>query len=79
VSFWGPRLSYTTSGDSTAVSVYVLIAIIKKRLKIEANLYTILQVLSLSTFEKVPLIQLLTDVNYTPEGPVDSKQLNLFD
>jgi transposase len=46
-----------------AISVYVLIAIIKKQLKIDMNLYIILQILSISTFEKVPLRQLLTNFN----------------
>jgi hypothetical protein len=44
-----------------AISVYVLIAIIKKRLRIEASLYTILQIMSLTLFEKIPLDQLLND------------------
>ena len=48
-----------------AISVYVLIAIIKKRLDIKADLYTILQILSLTLFEKTSLIQLLADVEHT--------------
>ncbi|NQV45036.1 MAG: IS4 family transposase, partial [Rhodospirillales bacterium] len=44
-----------------AISVYVLIAIIKKRLDIKADLYTILQILSLTLFEKNSLIQLLVE------------------
>src|ERR1700761_195897 len=43
-----------------AVSVYVLVAIVKKRLKLEASLYTLLQVLSVTLFEKLPLDQTLT-------------------
>ena len=43
-----------------AISVYLLVAIVKKRLHIDASLYTILQVLSLTAFEKTPLIQLLS-------------------
>jgi HKD family nuclease len=45
-----------------AISVYVLVAIVKKRLKIEASLYTILQILSLTLFEKTPLDQLLKNM-----------------
>lgn len=44
-----------------AISVYVLIAIIKKRLSVELSSYTILQILSIALFEKVPLVQMLTD------------------
>jgi len=44
-----------------AISVYVLIAIIKKRLSVELSPYTILQILSIALFEKVPLVQMLTD------------------
>ena len=43
-----------------AVSVYVLVAIVKKRLKLEASLYTLLQVLSVTLFEKLPLDQTFT-------------------
>jgi hypothetical protein len=64
-----------------AISVYVLIAIIKKRLDIKADLYTILQILSLTLFEKTSLIQLLADVEHTVET-IDqdnmSNQLDLF-
>jgi hypothetical protein len=42
----------------------VLIAIIKKRLNVEASPYTILQILSITLFEKVPLVQMLTDFDY---------------
>jgi hypothetical protein len=44
-----------------AISVYVLVAIAKKRLGVEASLYTILQILSLTLFEKIPLDQLFND------------------
>jgi len=62
-----------------AVSVYVLVAIIKKWLKIETSLYNILQVLSLTLFEKISLIQLLDKYNNNPMLIEDSIQLNLFD
>ena len=50
-----------------AVSVYVLCAIIKKRLHLEQNLYTILQTLSLTLFDKTTLFQLLRQEHYTTE------------
>jgi len=46
-----------------AVSVYVLIAIIKKKLKIEHSLYTILQILSVTLFEKSPILKVHSDIN----------------
>ena len=63
----------------TAISVYVLVAIIKKRLKLPAELYTILQILSLTLFEKVPLYQLLTQTDYKTDHRDILNQLNLFD
>lgn len=62
-----------------AISVYVLIAIIKKRLNIETELYTILQILSLTLFERIPLDQLLMNKGYNAESLETSNQLNLFD
>jgi len=62
-----------------AIAVYVLVAIMKKRLNINPELYTILQILSLTLFEKSPLLQTLTLSDYTSEMPVDSNQLFLFE
>ncbi len=62
-----------------AVSVYVLVAIIKKRLDIDASLYTILQVLSVTVFEKTPLLQVLREIEHTEESHALHNQLNLFD
>ncbi|MDP6926430.1 MAG: transposase, partial [Rhodospirillales bacterium] len=61
-----------------AISVYVLVAIIKKRLNIKADLYTILQILSLTLFEKTSLIQLLAESEHTMEVSGMSNQLDLF-
>jgi len=62
-----------------AVSVYILVAIIKKRLKLEISLYTILQILSVSAFEKIELSTLLKDTNYKEQCDHDCNQLLLFD
>jgi len=62
-----------------AVSVYVLIAIIKKMLKIQLSLYTILQILSVTVFEKMPILQVVTDSGYKSCGHESSNQLILFD
>jgi len=59
--------------------VYVLIAIIKKMLKIQLSLYTILQILSVTVFEKMPILQVLTDSGYKSCSPESSNQLILFD
>jgi Transposase DDE domain len=61
-----------------AVSTYVLIAIIKKELQIEASLYTLLQIHSVSVFEKTQISCALQRDSTTPESPTTSNQLNLF-
>ncbi|KAB2892292.1 MAG: IS4 family transposase [Desulfobulbaceae bacterium] len=78
-SFYGTSENAVKSQIWIAVSVYLLVAIMKKRMKIEASLYTILQVLSVTIFERVPLLQVLTKEEYitTPDGL--RKQLHLFD
>jgi hypothetical protein len=78
-SFYGTSENAVKTQIWIAVSVYVLVAIIKKRLKIETSLYNILQVLSLTLFEKISLIQLLDKSNNNPIVIEDSIQLNLFD
>jgi hypothetical protein len=62
----------------TAVSVYVLVAIIKKRLNLDVSLYTLLQVFSVTLFEKIPLNKDLFDIKQNLEEDMISNQLNLF-
>lgn len=62
-----------------AVATYVLIAIVKKELQIDASLYTLLQILSVSVFEKTQLQQAFQGDNYIPEQADFDNQLNLFD
>ena len=62
-----------------AISVYVLVAIIKKRLNLDLSLYTILQILSVTAFEQVPIIQVLTNFDYSSTGVDSDKQLLLLD
>ena len=62
----------------TAVSVYVLVAIIKKRLNLDASLYTLLQVFSVTLFEKIPLNEDFFDTKHILEDDMISNQLNLF-
>jgi len=78
-TFYGTSENAVKTQIWIAVSVYVLVAIIKKRLKIETSLYNILQVLSLTLFEKISLIQLLDKSYNNPMFIDDSIQLNLFD
>jgi hypothetical protein len=62
-----------------AISVYVLVAIVKKELGLDRSLYEILQILSITLFEKTPILQALS-ANYTHlEEPQDRNQLLLFD
>ena len=61
-----------------ALSVYLIVAIIKKRLKLEVSLYTILQILSVSLFEKVPILQALSNIEPQSEDLQTDNQLNLF-
>ena len=78
-AFFGTSENAVKTQIWIAISVYVLVAILKKRLRIEHSLYTILQLLSLTLFEKVPLQQLLTMTSYRIENDYQHIQLNLFD
>ena len=62
-----------------AISSYVLVAIMKKRLKIDLTLYTILQILSISLFEKKPIYQVLTQSDYKNKMTSAHIQLKLFE
>ena len=62
-----------------AVSVYVLVAIVKKRLKLTASLYEMLQILSLTMFERIPLDQLLNKIGTEDVQLFSDNQMNLFD
>ena len=78
-AFFGTAENTVKTQIWTAISVYVLVAIIKKRLKLTTELYTILQILSLTLFEKVPLYQLLAQTGYKTDHRDILNQLNLFD
>jgi hypothetical protein len=78
-AFFGTSENAVKTQIWIAVSVYVLVAIIKKRLNLSASLYQILQILSLTLFEKIPLDQLLNFKHSDPNDAVLSNQLNLFD
>ena len=61
-----------------AISVYVLLAIVRKRLRLERNLYPLAQILSLPLFEKMPLLQPFSPINDSSELAPSGNQLNLF-
>jgi len=78
-SFFGTSENAVKSQIWNAISVYVLVAIIRKRLDIKTDLYTILRILSLTLFEKIPLNQLLMNAEYKEESCTMDNQLNLFE
>lgn len=77
--FYGTSENAVKSKIWIAVSVYVLVAIIKKRLNLDASLYTLLQILSVTLFEKMPIQQALQGIGGQSENSCFSNQLNLFD
>jgi len=78
-SFFGTTDNAVKTQIWIAVSVYVQVAIIKKRLNLDASLYTILQILSVTIFENIPLDQLLMDNEFTQDNADSPNQLILFD
>jgi len=78
-SFFGTSENAVKSQIWIAVSVYVLVAILRKRLNITASLYEMLQILSLTMFEKMALNQLLARTPLDTNSPDSTNQLFLFD
>ncbi len=76
--FYGTSENAVKSQIWVAVSVYVLVAIIRKRLDLDASLYTLLQVLSVTLFEKMPLNQHLFQLDHTSDQSMISNLLNLL-
>jgi len=78
-AFYGTSENAVKTQIWIAVSVYVLVAIVRKRLGLEASLYQILQILSVTIFEKMPILQVL-QASDSEENLVDAgNQLILFD
>lgn len=77
-NFYGTSQNAVKTQIWIAISIYVLVAILKKRLNIPTSLYTILQILSVTVFERIPLLQLLTDTTMVEEILDSQNQLNLF-
>ena len=76
--FYGTTENAVKTQIWIAISVYVLVAIVKKRLKLDLSLYTILQILSIHLFEKVPILKALSNVDYKEPKDDGCKQLDLF-
>jgi len=77
-SFYGTSENAVKTQIWIAISVYVLVAIIQKRLNLDMSLYTFLQILSVTAFEKVPIYQLLTEFGDSNHLDDSRKQLQLF-
>lgn len=78
-AFYGTSENAVKTQIWTAISVYVLVAIVRKQLRCDHSLYTVLQVLGVSLFEKVPLPQLLTTLDPTAFDDPIANQLPLFE
>jgi IS4 transposase len=78
-AFYGTSLNAVCTQIWVAVAVYVLIAIVRKELKTEKSLYAILQVLSISLFEKAPLFQILNETSEIKQSNEFCNKLTLFD
>ena len=77
-AFYGTSENAVKTQIWIAISVYVLVAIVKKRLNLSLSLYTILQILSVSLFEKTPILQALTPTDYNDNENDFRRQLILF-
>ena len=78
-SFFGTSENAVKTQIWIAISVYVLLAIIKKRLNLQVSLYTFLQILSVTIFEKVPILQIVTEKDSKCQSGQNNNQLLLFD
>ena len=78
-AFYGTSENAVKTQIWIAVSVYVLVAIVRKRLMLPISLYQILQILSVTLFEKTPILQALQPSDSQDDSLDSSNQLNLFD
>jgi IS4 transposase len=76
--FYGTSENAVKTQIWIAVSVYVLVAIVKRRLRLDASLYTLLQVLSVTIFEKMPIHTVLSSEATRSDSVASANQLNLF-
>lgn len=78
-SFYGTSRNAVYCQIWIAICMYLLVAILKKRLKLEHSLYTLLQIFSLTLFEKVTINELFTNSIYKPTGSDNTNQLSIWD
>ena len=78
-SFYGTSRNAVFCQIWIAICIYLLVAIVKKKLKVDSKLYSLLQIFSLSLFEKTPINELFTNLNYKTTGLDNPNQLNLFE
>jgi hypothetical protein len=78
-AFYGTSENAVKTQIWIAISVYVLVAIIKKQMKLDLSLYTILQIFSITLFEKIPILQFLTETDYKNKITSSHIQLKLFE
>ncbi len=76
--FFGTTANAVKTQIWVAVSVYVLVAIVKKQLTLDQSLYSLLQILSLSLFEKMPILQAFSQTDYNVQNHQNDNQLLLF-
>ena len=77
-AFYGTSENAVKTQIWIAIAVYVLVAIIKKQMKLDSSLYKILQIFSITLFEKMPILQVLTETDYKNKITSGHIQLNLF-
>ena len=78
-AFYGTSENAVKTQIWIAISIYVLVAIVRKRLGLEASLYQILQILSVTLFEKVPILQALEASDFQDDLVANRNQLILFE
>ena len=77
--FYGTSANAVKTQIWIALSVYVLVAIVRKRLRLDASLYQVLQILSLTLFEKTPILCALQGIDEDTNLAENANQLILFD
>jgi IS4 transposase len=78
-SFYGTSRNAVFCQIWIAICIYLLVAIVKKKLKVDYKLYSLLQIFSLSLFKKTPINELFTNLNYKNTSLDNPNQLNLFE
>ena len=77
-AFYGTSRNAVYTQIWIAICMYLLVSIVKKKMKLEPPLYTLLQIFSLTLFEKMPINELFINTNYNLTSPNSSNQLNIW-